>query len=300
VALVNSVNPVRIEGQKTAKFRDRGPARCRPRTSTACRSATPATSPPTGRATASTRPRRPACGVSRPQVLRPIVRGCAGAFPPDDRHGHPHRQPGFVGYAPRPPATSRGGHRDGDRPADPRAYKLLAAGEGCSWSRHRQPGSRGCWQKHAAGELDPARRSCAPSRATGSRTRSGPSPVRRSRWASRSTRKAAAAELGLHLMPVVVRGARHLRQPRPRLRLPGSGAGVARPSDVHSSLTTTAVSVEGRVLAEVPPALSTSCWRVSGRAFADVRAGLLPRWLCTCENRHPARAWVWAVHRRPL
>ena len=55
ITLVNSVNPVRIEGQKTAAFEicdvlGRAPdIHC-------CRSATRATSPPTGRATASTPP----------------------------------------------------------------------------------------------------------------------------------------------------------------------------------------------------------------------------------------------------
>lgn len=53
VALVNSVNPYRIEGQKTAAF-EIVDALGTARTCTRCRSATPATSPPTGRATRST------------------------------------------------------------------------------------------------------------------------------------------------------------------------------------------------------------------------------------------------------
>ena len=53
ISLVNSVNPVRIEGQKTAAF-EIVDAPVALRTSTRCPSATPATSPRTGRATPST------------------------------------------------------------------------------------------------------------------------------------------------------------------------------------------------------------------------------------------------------
>ena len=53
VSLVNSVNPYRIEGQKTAAFEIVDALGTR-RTCTACRSATRATSPPTGRATPNT------------------------------------------------------------------------------------------------------------------------------------------------------------------------------------------------------------------------------------------------------
>ena len=53
ISLVNSVNPVRIEGQKTAAFEIVDVLGTAP-TCTRCRSATPATSPPTGGATPST------------------------------------------------------------------------------------------------------------------------------------------------------------------------------------------------------------------------------------------------------
>ena len=94
VALVNSVNPDRLQGQKTAAFEifdELGT----PRTCTACRSATPATSPPTGLVTRSTRggpgwsggrgcsASRPRCGADR--TWR------AGARPADHRDRHPGR-----------------------------------------------------------------------------------------------------------------------------------------------------------------------------------------------------------------
>ena len=71
IALVNSVNPFRLEGQKTAAFElleELGPER--PSTRCASRSATPATSPPTGRASASPASRR-ACSASRRPARRP-------------------------------------------------------------------------------------------------------------------------------------------------------------------------------------------------------------------------------------
>lgn len=55
IALVNSVNPVRIEGQKTAAFEIVDALGTTPDVHS-CRSATPATSPRTGAATASTTP----------------------------------------------------------------------------------------------------------------------------------------------------------------------------------------------------------------------------------------------------
>ncbi len=71
VALVNSVNPDRLRRPEDGGVRDHRGARATPRTCTACRSATPATSPPTGWATASTprpgrRPGRRGCSASRP------------------------------------------------------------------------------------------------------------------------------------------------------------------------------------------------------------------------------------------
>ena len=69
VALVNSVNPARIEGQKTAASRS-STCSATPPTCTACRSATPATSPRTGWAT----------GVPR-DGLATGCRGCSASRP---------------------------------------------------------------------------------------------------------------------------------------------------------------------------------------------------------------------------
>ena len=66
VTLVNSVNPYRLEGQKTAASRSATTSAARP-TSWPSRSATRATSPPTGRASATTR--RPASSSRRPRML---------------------------------------------------------------------------------------------------------------------------------------------------------------------------------------------------------------------------------------
>jgi threonine synthase len=103
VELVNSVNPFRIQGQKTGAFEvcdflGRAP------TSTSCRSATPATSPPTGAATAST----PTDGV----IDRlPVMRGyqAAGAAPIVEgrRVERRRRSPRRSASATRPRGTPR-------------------------------------------------------------------------------------------------------------------------------------------------------------------------------------------------
>ena len=79
VTVVNSVNPYRIEGQKSGAFEIVDTLGDAP-TSTASRWATPATSPPTGRGTSSSRSRPrppgcPACWDSRPPGAAPIVEG---------------------------------------------------------------------------------------------------------------------------------------------------------------------------------------------------------------------------------
>ncbi len=56
VTIVNSINPYRLQGQKTVAFEVVESSGARP-TTTACRWAMPATSPPTGSATASAVPK---------------------------------------------------------------------------------------------------------------------------------------------------------------------------------------------------------------------------------------------------
>ena len=103
VALVNSVNPARIEGQKTTSFEIVDQLGKAP-TSTACRSATPGTSPPIGWDTRSTRS-NPGCGDSR-QPVPPrscAARPCATprrSLPPSGSEIPPR------GSRPRRPATT--------------------------------------------------------------------------------------------------------------------------------------------------------------------------------------------------
>ena len=112
VALVNSVNPDRLQGQKTAAFEivdalgDAPDIHCLPVGNA-------------GNITAYwmgyTRVRRRrASPRSAPRMFgfqasgaAPIVHRRAGAAPADDRDRHPHRQPRVLDGSPRPPATSR-------------------------------------------------------------------------------------------------------------------------------------------------------------------------------------------------
>ena len=91
---------------------DRRRARARRRTRSPCRSATPATSPPTG---AASRLRRRAVHGRRelPRMLgfqadgaAPIVRGEPVEVAGDGGHRDPHRQPGLLAAARSPPGTS--------------------------------------------------------------------------------------------------------------------------------------------------------------------------------------------------
>ena len=98
VELVNSVNPARIEGQKTAASRSSTPS-ATPPTSTACPSATPATSRPTGGATASTPPtRRSATGPARPRTCR-VMWGFQAAGAAPIVLGHPVDHPETIATA---------------------------------------------------------------------------------------------------------------------------------------------------------------------------------------------------------
>jgi hypothetical protein len=97
IALVNSLNPYRLEGQKTAAFEICEDLGARP-TGCACRSATPATSPPTGWASASIEAaalHRPAAHFGRAgSRLRPAGAGPPGRPSRYGRDSHPHWAPG--------------------------------------------------------------------------------------------------------------------------------------------------------------------------------------------------------------
>ena len=92
ITLVNSVNPYRLEGQKTAAFevvRRPGPGA---RTSSRSRSATPATSAPTGAGSASTA--RPALATSTPAMWGFQAAGAAPLVA-----GHPIDDPETIATA---------------------------------------------------------------------------------------------------------------------------------------------------------------------------------------------------------
>jgi threonine synthase len=111
VTIVNSINPFRLQGQKTAAFEIVEELGARP-TTTACRSAMPATSPRTGSATASTRT-RPATSSRRPAVparslslrrwrhrrQRPIMVGYQAAGSAPFMRGGPVEEPETVATA---------------------------------------------------------------------------------------------------------------------------------------------------------------------------------------------------------
>ena len=143
IALVNSVNPFRLEGQKTAAFElvdelgDRS-TRC------ASRSATPATSPRTGRAS-SELGARPADARLPGRGRGAARRGAPVEQPGDDRQRDPDRQPRALGGGDG--GDDRLARRDprGHRRGDPRRLPLPGrATRACSASRRRPPGSPGC------------------------------------------------------------------------------------------------------------------------------------------------------------
>ena len=134
VALVNSVNPYRIEGQKTAAFEIFDALGTRP-TCTPCRSATRATSPRTGTATPSTRDghrhRLPRMLGFQAAGAAPLVHGEPVKRPGDHRHRDPHRRPRLVGRRrSRPSDESDGAFRAATDDEILAAYRLLARTEG--------------------------------------------------------------------------------------------------------------------------------------------------------------------------
>ncbi len=160
VALVNSVNPSRIEGQKTAAFEivdflgDAPDIHCLPVGNA-------------GNITAYwkgyTRVRRrrhrheaPA-RVGLPGRRRGADRQRRARHAPvDHRHRDPHRQPGVVGPGRRGARRVRRPHRRGHRPRDPRRVPAArGARRACSSSRRRPRRSPACCRSTRPGVLDP-------------------------------------------------------------------------------------------------------------------------------------------------
>ena len=185
VELVNSVNPARIEGQKTAAFEvvdalgDAPDIHCLP-----VGNAGNITAYWKGYVEyAGRRARRPgAGGAGRPRMwgfqaagAAPIVLGHPVDHAGDHRHRDPDRQPGLVAAGAWRPATQSGGLIDAvDRRADPGRAPAAVGVRG----RVRRAGVGGrAWR--ACSPCTPpagstrARRSSARSPATASRTRSG-------------------------------------------------------------------------------------------------------------------------------
>ena len=174
VSLVNSVNPYRIEGQKTAAFEIVEPSGTR-RTCTSCRSATRATSPRTGRAT----PSITATGVDQaaPHARHP-GRGRRTAGARGARSATPRPSPPRSASASRPRGTRRveaqqqSNGRFG-RDATRRSSRPTTWSRGrkaCSWSPRRRPASPACSKPIDDGWVRRGPRSCARSPATDSRT----------------------------------------------------------------------------------------------------------------------------------
>ena len=185
--------PVPHRGPEDGVVRDRRRRSATPPTSTACRSATPATSPPTGRATASTPPtalatRTPRMWGFQAAGAAPIVTGRVVENPSTIataiRIGNPASWTKALAAR-----DESGGRIDAvtDR-AILAAYRLLARSE----ARLRRAGLGGvawpaCCRSRRPVSWSPGSAWSAPSRATGSRTRTGPSRARRPRSPSRST-----------------------------------------------------------------------------------------------------------------
>ena len=161
VALVNSVNPFRIEGQKTAAFEivdalgDAPDIHCLP-----VGNAGNITAYWKGYREYAARRRRHAhpADVGLPGRRRGADRARrAGRATRDDRHRDPDRQPGLLDGGARRPRRVRRPHRRGHRPRrSSRAYRLLAAQRGrlrrAGVGRRRWPG---CCRSPRAGRARP-------------------------------------------------------------------------------------------------------------------------------------------------
>ena len=111
MALVNSVNPDRLQGQKTAAFEivdalgDAPDVHCLPVGNAGNITAYWMGYKEYAAAGLATRlPRM--FGLPGQRAPPPSSPGAPGAAPADDRDRHPHRQPGLLDGWPRPPAMS--------------------------------------------------------------------------------------------------------------------------------------------------------------------------------------------------
>ena len=163
MALVNSVNPVRIEGQKTAAFE----------IVDALGDAPDIHVLPVGNAGNITAywkgykeyaadglaTRTPRMWGFQASGSAPIVRGEVVKDPHDHRHRDPHRQPRLLAVRAGRAGRVRRLHRRGDGPSDP------APPTGCwprrrasSWSPPRPPPSPVCSRPPSEGKVDPGQR----------------------------------------------------------------------------------------------------------------------------------------------
>ena len=157
VALVNSVNPDRLEGQKTAAFEivdalgDAPDVHCLPVGNAG--NITAYWRGYTEYAADGLAARAPRMWGFQAAGAAPIVRGEPVRRPADDRHRDPDRQPGVLAAGRGGPGRVRRPDRRGDRPGDPR--RLPAAGH--AGGRVRRAGLRGQRGRPAAGQRERAR-----------------------------------------------------------------------------------------------------------------------------------------------
>ena len=195
VDLVNSVNPARIEGQKTAAFEvvdalgDAPDIHCLPVGNAGNITAywLGYQRVPTG--LGATRP----CYACSENVGLPGRRGrpdrarAPGRRAGDRRHGHPDREPRLVEAGRGGTGRVRWPHPRGHRRADPRgAPPGLVRGRRLRRARRRPRRSPACSRRTRPASSPPGPGSSAPSPDTASRTRSGPCGRRTGPTSSRS------------------------------------------------------------------------------------------------------------------
>ena len=202
-------------GPEDRGVRDRRRPRRRAHASTASRSATPATSPPTGRATREYTDLGQATAPAPHARLAGGRRGAdrarrAGAAPRDDRHRDPDRQPGVVGTARSHARDESGGHIGAVTDArDPRRVPAARGHRGrASSSPRRRRRSPGCCRPRPTGCVAPRRRrglhrhrpraegpATGDRRGAGRRRRSTPPPVRSPSLGSEPVARAGRSRL---------------------------------------------------------------------------------------------------------